>query len=51
VHDLRLRSVRWPELDQLVRTALPIGLAATAADVSRRLRELPDVPLARGHEH
>jgi len=51
VHDLRLRSTRWPELDRLARTALPIGLAATAADIARRLREGSAVPLARGHQH
>jgi UDP-glucose 4-epimerase len=39
VHDLRLRSTVWPELDRLTRTALPVGLAATAQDVGRRLRE------------
>jgi UDP-glucose 4-epimerase len=39
VHDLRLRSSVWTELDQLVRTALPVGLAATAQDVGQRLRE------------
>lgn len=38
VRDLRLRSVVWPELDQLARTTLPAGIAATADDIGRRLR-------------
>jgi UDP-glucose 4-epimerase len=38
VRDLRLRSNRWPELDRLARTPLPVGIAATAEDVGRRLR-------------
>lgn len=38
VPDLRLRSVRWPELDRLARTPLPVGIARTAADIARRLR-------------
>jgi UDP-glucose 4-epimerase len=36
--DLRLRSVVWPELERFARTPLPVGIAATAADVQRRLR-------------
>jgi len=36
--DLRLRSVVWPELDRYARTPLPVGIAATAADVQQRLR-------------
>jgi UDP-glucose 4-epimerase len=48
VRDLRLRSTVWPELDHLARTPLPVGMAATAADVGRRLREPAAVPLARG---
>jgi UDP-glucose 4-epimerase len=51
VHDLRLHSIRWPELDRLTRTPLPVGLAATATDVGRYLREVRPVPLARGHQH
>jgi UDP-glucose 4-epimerase len=38
VHDLRLRSVVWPELDRLARTPLLVGIARTAEDVGRRLR-------------
>ncbi len=38
VRDLRLQSTRWPELDRLARTPLPVGIAATAEDVGRRLR-------------
>ncbi|PKW27053.1 NAD-dependent epimerase/dehydratase family protein [Phycicoccus duodecadis] len=37
VLDLRLRSVRWPEVDALAVTTLPTGLAATAADVHARV--------------
>ena len=40
VRDLRLRSTVWPELDRLARTPLPVGIAATADDVGRRLRSL-----------
>jgi UDP-glucose 4-epimerase len=47
VRDLRLRSTVWPELDHLARTPLPVGMAATAADVGRRLREPAAVPWAR----
>lgn len=36
--DLRLRSVRWPELDGYARTTLAAGISATARDVDRRLR-------------
>jgi UDP-glucose 4-epimerase len=50
VRDLRLRSTTWTELDRLTRTPLPVGLAVTARDVGRRLREAA-VPLARGHQH
>jgi UDP-glucose 4-epimerase len=38
VRDLRLQSACWPELDRLARTSLPVGIAATAEDVGRRLR-------------
>jgi UDP-glucose 4-epimerase len=48
VRDLRLRSTVWPELDHLARTPLPVGLAATAADVGRRLREPAAVRWGRG---
>ena len=44
VRDLRLRSIRWRRLDRLTRTPLPIGLAATAADLGRHLREAGAVP-------
>lgn len=37
VLDLRLRSVRWPEVDALAGTTLVAGLAATAADVRARV--------------
>ncbi|MGG5259387.1 NAD-dependent epimerase/dehydratase family protein [Phycicoccus avicenniae] len=37
VLDLRLGSVRWPEVDALAATPLPAGLAATAADVRARV--------------
>jgi UDP-glucose 4-epimerase len=37
VLDLRLRSVRWPQLDALARTTLAAGLSATAADVRARV--------------
>lgn len=37
VLDLRLGSVRWPEVDALAATTLPAGLAATAADVRSRV--------------
>lgn len=37
VLDLRLRSVRWPEVDALAVTTLTAGLAATAADVRARV--------------
>ncbi|MGH8774630.1 MAG: NAD-dependent epimerase/dehydratase family protein [Jiangellaceae bacterium] len=36
--DLRLHTVVWPELDSARRTPLPVGIAATAADVQQRLR-------------
>lgn len=36
--DLRLRSVRWPDLDRYARTTLPAGIAATAEDIEHRLR-------------
>jgi UDP-glucose 4-epimerase len=38
VLDLRLRSVRWLELDRYARTTLPAGIAITADDIERRLR-------------
>ncbi|HMM93904.1 MAG: NAD-dependent epimerase/dehydratase family protein [Micrococcales bacterium] len=37
VLDLRLGSVRWPEVDALAATPLVAGLAATAADVRARV--------------
>ena len=37
VLDLRLGSVRWPEVDTLAATPLAAGLAATAADVRARV--------------
>ncbi|MBM6399105.1 NAD-dependent epimerase/dehydratase family protein [Phycicoccus sonneratiae] len=37
VLDLRLASVRWPEVDALAATPLAAGLAATAADVRARV--------------
>jgi UDP-glucose 4-epimerase len=37
VLDLRMRSVRWPEVDALATTTLPEGLAETAADVRARV--------------
>lgn len=37
VLDLRLGSVRWPEVDALAATTLAAGLAATAADVRARV--------------
>ncbi len=37
VLDLRMGSVRWPELDALATTTLAAGLAATAADVRARV--------------
>ncbi len=37
VLDLRLASVRWPEVDALASTPLAAGLAATAADVRARV--------------
>lgn len=41
VRDLRLRSVVWRELDTYARTPLPVGLAATAADLTHRHARLP----------
>lgn len=37
--DLRFRSEVWCDLDRHARTSLPVGFAATAEDVRRRLRE------------
>ncbi|QKE85385.1 NAD-dependent epimerase/dehydratase family protein [Arthrobacter sp. NEB 688] len=37
VLDLRLGSVRWPQVDALASTPLAAGLAATAADVRARV--------------
>ncbi|NHA67523.1 NAD-dependent epimerase/dehydratase family protein [Phycicoccus flavus] len=37
VLDLRLRSVRWPQVQSLAATTLVAGLAATAADVRARV--------------
>ena len=36
--DLSLRSRVWPELDRRVLTPLPAGIAATAADLRRKLQ-------------
>jgi len=36
--DLSLRSRVWPELDRRTLTPLPAGIAATAADLQRRLQ-------------
>jgi len=36
--DLSLRSRVWPELDRRTLTPLPVGIAATAADLQRRLQ-------------
>lgn len=36
--DLRLKSIRWTELDRYARTTLPAGIAATAEDIEHRLR-------------
>jgi len=38
VRDLRMRSARWTELDALVSTSLPAGVAATVEDIGHRLR-------------
>lgn len=45
VPDLRLRSTVWPELDGVLRTPLPAGLAATVQDVRERV--VAGRPLAR----
>jgi nucleoside-diphosphate-sugar epimerase len=37
VLDLRMRSVRWPQVDALASTTLAAGLADTAADVRARV--------------
>jgi UDP-glucose 4-epimerase len=37
--DLSLRSRVWPELDHRVLTPFPVGVAATAADLLRRLQQ------------
>ena len=48
VHDLRLRSVVWPQLDAIARTPLGAGLRATANDVAARTRSTGSAPtLAR----
>ena len=48
VHDLRLRSVVWPQLDAIARTPLGAGLRATADDVAARTRSTGSAPtLAR----
>ncbi len=48
VHDLRLRSVVWPQLDAIARTPLGAGLRATADDVAARTRSSGSAPtLAR----
>jgi UDP-glucose 4-epimerase len=36
--DLRLRSVRWPELDGYARSTLAAGIACTARDLGQQLR-------------
>jgi UDP-glucose 4-epimerase len=36
--DLRLRSVRWPELDGYARSTLAAGIACTAQDLGQQLR-------------
>jgi UDP-glucose 4-epimerase len=36
--DLSLRSRVWPDLDHRVLTPLPAGIAATAADLRRKLQ-------------
>jgi UDP-glucose 4-epimerase len=36
--DLSLRSRVWPELDRRALTPLPVGIAATAADLQRKLQ-------------
>jgi UDP-glucose 4-epimerase len=36
--DLSLRSRVWPELDRRTLTPLPVGIAATAADLQRKLQ-------------
>ncbi|QTE30237.1 NAD-dependent epimerase/dehydratase family protein [Pengzhenrongella sicca] len=36
--DLRFRSVVWTDLDRRTMTPLPAGIAATAADIGRRIR-------------
>jgi UDP-glucose 4-epimerase len=36
--DLSLRSRVWPELDRRTLTPLPAGIAATAADLQRKLQ-------------
>lgn len=38
VHDLRLRSVVWPDLDRLVSTPLVVGLRRTADEVAAQHR-------------
>lgn len=38
VRDLSLRSRVWPELDRRTLTSLPAGIAATAADLQRKLQ-------------
>ena len=39
VRDLRLRSVVWPDLDRRALTALPAGVAATAAGILRTAQQ------------
>ena len=36
--DLSLRSRVWPDLDRRTLTPLPVGIAATAADLQRKLQ-------------
>lgn len=36
--DLRFRSVVWPELDARTLTPMPVGIAATSADIGRSVR-------------
>lgn len=42
-HDLRVRSVVWPELDRRALRTLPSGISATAADIATRLIRAPDM--------
>ncbi|MCL2788518.1 MAG: SDR family NAD-dependent epimerase/dehydratase, partial [Micrococcales bacterium] len=37
-HDLRFCSRQWPELDRRTMTPLPVAIAATLADIQRRVQ-------------